>query len=107
MDTYSEEFRHQCEVRTVLAWPASQRKAFIELVAKKRGPEAAQQLHNAVYRAWVRKQADEIAKLDGPQRERRLTRIGEATNFRTRGDVEAAIAANDNKTADLFGALGA
>ena len=93
MDTNSEEWRHACEVRTVLSWPADKRSSFLDLVAKRRGAAAAQQLRNAVYRAWVAKQAAEIARLEPDERDRRLWKIEKGSNLRTRGDVEAAMAA--------------
>jgi hypothetical protein len=91
MDTHSEEHRHACEVRAVLAMPTGQRKVFLDLVEKKRGAAAAQQLRNAVYRAWIEKQAIDIASLNDDEREHRLWKIERSTNARTRGDVEREI----------------
>lgn len=46
----SEEWRAECEARTVLGWPREQRQAFYVSVAKKRGEEAARKLINDVKR---------------------------------------------------------
>jgi hypothetical protein len=46
-DTNSEEYRHQCEVRAVLAWRTADRDSalkYLSVVRKKRGHEAADQL---------------------------------------------------------------
>ncbi len=55
MDTYSEEYRSQCEARTWLRAGYTDRKAVDALVARitaVRGPEAAGQLREEMRRQW-------------------------------------------------------
>jgi ClpP class serine protease len=104
MDTYSEAWRHECEVRTVLAMPVDRRKGFLEVVAKRRGLEAARVLQAAVYRTWIARQVDGLLSMTPAARGARLAKIESSSNKRTREDVEAAlerrIAANDNLKED-------
>lgn len=51
--TYTEEHRHACEVRYVLAMPDKQaRRAYLDGVEKKRGKQAADMLRDDVLKAW-------------------------------------------------------
>lgn len=89
MDTTSEAWRHECEVRAVLLMPSDRRRGFIDLVAKRRGAEAGQQLRSDVYLAWVAGQADALVKMQWDEdRIDRLLRIQNSSNVRTRADVE-------------------
>jgi hypothetical protein len=85
MDTSSEAWRFECEVRAVLAMPVERRRGFLELVEKRRGLAAKQQLADAVYRAWIDKQAAALLPMNDSERGQRLARI---PNPRVRGDVE-------------------
>lgn len=101
MDTNSEAWRHECEVRAVLAMPAGTRRSFIDIVGKKRGNEARVKLQADVYRAWIEKQVDGLVTMTWEDdRVSRLLRIQNSSNARTRADVEAAmerrLATNDN-----------
>lgn len=64
--TWSEEHRHACEVRHVLAMrePALRRE-YLEGVAKRRGAEAAERLRADVLEAWHRRRAAEQGALRG------------------------------------------
>lgn len=76
---YSEEYRHECEAITVLAMVTDARNIYFDLVAKKRGAEAAQQLKNTVAKLWTDKTAREIIALERADllaAEQRLERIG-------------------------------
>lgn len=51
-DTTSEAYRHQCEVRFILAMPTNKkRKKYIDGVREKRNDAAADRLYNDVKRA--------------------------------------------------------
>ncbi|WOH61934.1 hypothetical protein [Bradyrhizobium sp. BWC-3-1] len=79
VDGSSEEWRHECEARTVLRMPTSERQAFINLVGKRRGDEAMNQLRNTVQRMWTDDAAHELLALqrtDLLAAEQRLERIG-------------------------------
>lgn len=48
VDTYSEEWRHECEVRAVASMFEVSRIAYLKDVEKRRGEKAAEVLRNAV-----------------------------------------------------------
>lgn len=51
----TEEYRHQCEVRAVLAWRTADRDSalkYLSVVRQKRGHEAADQLEADCRREW-------------------------------------------------------
>lgn len=55
LDTYSEEYRHQCEVRQILRWRTEDRNkaiSHIERVREQRGELAAKQLENDARSQW-------------------------------------------------------
>jgi hypothetical protein len=97
MDTSSEAWRHLCEVRAVLDMPVERRNGYFDLVSKRRGLEAMQQLRRDVYHTWIERQVDAMMATTEAARGLRLAKI---SNKRTRADVEAALgrrlAANDN-----------
>lgn len=100
MDTYSEAWRHLCEVRAVLEMPVDRRKGYLEVVAKRRGLEAARVLRADVYRTWIARQVEGLLAMTPAARGARLAKIESSTKRQTRADVEAALerrlAANDN-----------
>ena len=55
IDTYSEEYRHQCEVRGVLKRRVADRLnalEYLNLVDEKRGKKAGDRLRNDVMTQW-------------------------------------------------------
>lgn len=52
--TWSEAHRARCEARTVMRWPAQNRKAYYAKVAEKRGDASARQLVADVSTEWRR-----------------------------------------------------
>jgi hypothetical protein len=56
IDTYSEEYRHQCEVRTVLRWRRDyggyKAHEYIDSIEKKRGKAAAERLMRDCQMQW-------------------------------------------------------
>lgn len=53
IDTASEAWRHECEVRFVLAMPGREaRGKYINGVEKRRGSVAAERLRQDISRAW-------------------------------------------------------
>ena len=46
-----EQYRHECEVRTVARWPVHQISAYLQDVQKHRGRPAAEKLHSDVQKA--------------------------------------------------------
>jgi hypothetical protein len=55
VDTYSEEYRHQCEIRQILRWRVQDRNkalSHIERVREQRGDAAAKQLENDARSQW-------------------------------------------------------
>ena len=53
--TYSEEFRHQTEVRFVAKMDLSGRRRYIASVMEKRGVEAANKLKEGLEELWLNK----------------------------------------------------
>ena len=57
VDTYSEEYRHRCEVWVVLRWRALDRNKsseYLQLVRKMRGNNAADKLEKDCKEQWER-----------------------------------------------------
>lgn len=52
IDTYSEEYRNQCEARDLLSWPLANRRKQLALVHEKRGHEAYLKLTDEMTRQW-------------------------------------------------------
>jgi hypothetical protein len=52
IDTYSEEYRNQCEARELLTWPLADRRKQLALIAQKRGHEAYSKLTDEMTRQW-------------------------------------------------------
>lgn len=100
MDTSSEAWRHECEVRTVLDMPLDRRKGYLDLVAKQRGKEAARLLRRDVYLTWIAREVVTLAQMTPAARGMRLAYIESRSRKQTRTDVEAALdrrlADNDN-----------
>lgn len=101
MDTNSEQHRHECEVRAILAMHPDRRRGFLDIVGKRRGNDARIRLEGDVYRAWIERQVDGLMAMTwDDDRVSRLLRIQHSSNVRTRDDVERAmerrLAANDN-----------
>jgi hypothetical protein len=105
----SEEWRHECEARTLLRWPLAKRKIQLNLIAAKRGRAARQQLERTMMALWIERQAQMLADLNPPARMERLQvlrrdnggHIIDRIEARMRAieDSRSGIAANDkNKT---------
>jgi len=61
IDTNSEEWRHECEARHVLALRRQDRNAahdYLALVAKRRGRAAADALRDAAAKLWSESHGD-------------------------------------------------
>lgn len=54
--TWGEQYRAECEARSVLAWPDTRRKIYYAAVKQKRGDAAARKLIDDVRKEWARKQ---------------------------------------------------
>lgn len=52
LDTSSEEWRAECEARLVASWKPDRIRAYLELVEKARGVEAAQKLRLAARKLY-------------------------------------------------------
>ena len=55
--TWTQEYRHQCEVRTVIRWRIEDRNRalnYMEEVKKKRGKEAGEMLERDVRDQWTK-----------------------------------------------------
>ena len=55
--TWTQEYRHQCEVRTVIRWRMEDRNRalnYMEEVKKKRGKEAGEMLERDVRDQWTK-----------------------------------------------------
>ena len=51
--TYTEAWRHECEVRYIISMPGrEQRAGYVEAVAKRRGQPAAERLRSSVRQLW-------------------------------------------------------
>ncbi|MCV2349306.1 hypothetical protein [Paucibacter sp. Y2R2-4] len=56
VDSASEAWRHQCEAQTIAALPTlAQRRAWLESLAHKRGPEEVERLRRTMKALWEEK----------------------------------------------------
>ena len=53
MDTYSEEWRNECEARDLLTWPLEKRRKQLALIYDKRGQAGYQKLTEEMTRQWT------------------------------------------------------
>lgn len=53
MDTYSEEWRNECEARDLLSWPLAKRRKQLALIYEKRGQAGYQKLTEEMTRQWT------------------------------------------------------
>ena len=53
MDTYSEEWRNECEARDLLSWPLAKRRKQLALVLEKRGEAGYYKLTEEMTRQWT------------------------------------------------------
>ena len=51
-NSYSEEWRNECEARELLKWPIAERRKQLGLVLQKRGWEATLKLKDEMERQW-------------------------------------------------------
>jgi hypothetical protein len=51
-ETYSEEWRNECEARELLSWPLAKRRKQLDLVQQKRGWQARLKLQDEMERLW-------------------------------------------------------
>ena len=52
IDTYSEEWRRECEAREILTWSLDKRRKHLALVGDKRGWQARAYLEEEITRLW-------------------------------------------------------
>ena len=52
MDTYSEEWRNECEAKDLLSWPLAARRKQLALVLEKRGEAGYYKLTEEMTRQW-------------------------------------------------------
>ena len=88
MDTYSEEYRHECEARTAARMPLLQRQAHLSNVEKKRGVQARRQLEDTMFKFWVTAQVVKLQGMNQDEQQYHLGKIERATNERWRKAVE-------------------
>jgi len=63
-DTYSEQHRHECEVRWVAALPTpARRRAYLDSIEQRRGKPAADRLRTDLLKLW------QVRKLPAPHRD--------------------------------------
>ncbi len=51
-NSYSEEWRKECEARELLSWPLAKRRKQLDLVQQKRGWQARLDLQDEMERLW-------------------------------------------------------
>jgi hypothetical protein len=57
VDSASEAWRHECEARAIAALPTlPQRRAWLEDIERKRGPDAVKRLRQTMAQLWAAKQ---------------------------------------------------
>ena len=54
-DTYSEQYRHECEVRWLASQPLEIRRKVLGLIGDARGREAQQRLQDELVEIWKNK----------------------------------------------------
>lgn len=57
---YSEEYRHECEVRAVANMPLQKRREFLALVQEKRGLDARLKLQEGLTQLWKTKNTTQM-----------------------------------------------
>jgi|TARA_B110000503_G_C7142584_1_gene411518 hypothetical protein len=55
MDTYSEEWRHECEVQHIAKQPLKKRREILEMIAKARGMAEKERLQKSLVELWESK----------------------------------------------------
>jgi hypothetical protein len=53
LDTYSEEWRNECEARDLLSWPLAKRRKQLALILEKRGEAGYYKLTEEMTRQWT------------------------------------------------------
>jgi hypothetical protein len=54
-ETYSEEYRHECELRYIASMNLSERRKYLGLVLEKRGVVALEKLKESLTKLWTDK----------------------------------------------------
>ena len=54
-DTYSEQYRHECELRWLASQPLATRRKVLGLIGDARGREAQQRLQDELVELWKNK----------------------------------------------------
>jgi len=54
-DTYSEEWRHECEIRHIAKMPLQERRKYLVLVMERRGMPERKRIENSLYVLWERR----------------------------------------------------
>ena len=54
-DTYSEEWRHECEIRHIAKMTLQERRKYLVLVMERRGMPERKRIENSLYVLWERK----------------------------------------------------
>jgi len=52
-ETYSEEWRNECEAKDLLTWPLAKRRQQLALIYEKRGQAGYQKLTEEMTRQWT------------------------------------------------------
>jgi hypothetical protein len=63
LDTYSEEWRNECEARDLLTWPLAARRKQLALVLEKRGEAGYYKLTQEIIRQWEMKKLAQAGQL--------------------------------------------
>lgn len=61
--TAHEQYRHECEARSVLQWDKDRRKQYYAMVKKNRGEAAVEKLIEEVKRQWKIKNSSQQSLL--------------------------------------------
>lgn len=66
-ETYSEEWRNECEARELLTWSLADRRKQLQLVYDKRGHQAWLKLTDEMTRQWKQTQTKQLSSLSENQ----------------------------------------
>lgn len=59
-ETYSEQYRHECELRYIASMDLSGRRKYLGLVLEKRGIKSLEKLKEGLQELWKNKKSNKV-----------------------------------------------
>lgn len=104
VDSSSEDWRHECEARTLLGWPVGERKAHLMAVEQRRGIPERQRLQDTLMALWIDKQARTLANLNEHARMDRLQALRRDNKDHIMRRIETRLQQVEDSRSGLFAA---